>query len=185
MSDKAGILKTTSQPLITPKAIESWIQIQDWPFDSENNTLSLIMAVGAGSASFSASGTLSSGSGSEQIYFRTADSVYIDGQMKKVLRVNASTSANGLIGFENDGVVAQLEAKYKAAASVTIVEISFPYGKFIEYDPTVGAGPDPYQNSPDVGLIVGVVVGGCLFLVAIVIIVYFVFGKRVEYKSVA
>jgi hypothetical protein len=129
---------------VTPKKLESIIEIQDWQYKSQGNHLVLISGVGTGAAAgaISASGAVSSGSGATQTYAYFSSDVDVGGTKKKAyVTKSAVASTQAQIVIDDTSVTASLNAAYKGAASFHIVEVAFPAGaNHIIYDPGAGAG---------------------------------------------
>lgn len=184
MTQKAGTLDTSTEPLIVPKAIESFIKINNWKYASPDNTLSLTMVVGTGASSWHSSGHVTSGSGAGATFFRVADTVLVGTSVEKV-KISAELATEGSIAFRNPSVEAQLHQRYDASVEVTIITVEFPANANpIEYDPTSGVGQDPYLNNPDLGLIIGVVIAGVVFILLVIGALYYAFGRRAQYDNV-
>jgi hypothetical protein len=123
---------------VVPGSLESIVKIKNYPYKSQQNQISLVMAVATGSASVSKSGRALY-SGDKAVYFSMSKHAFIGDQK---VSVDVSTFASG--DFEdvaNSNLQLQLQGKYGADGSIKIVKVSFPPGASdIVYDPSIGAG---------------------------------------------
>lgn len=145
-SSVAGILNQTDAA-VGPKSFESILQVQNYPYASSANSLSLLIGVGTGQASLSGSGhSIISVNGTSQVFFSAAAQVTTEnGNVDATVTVTAN--ATEYIDAVDSYFYEQLTAKYGASASYHIVKVTFPAGAAnIIYDPTVGAGT-PMEDS--------------------------------------
>jgi len=183
-TNKAGILDLEIPVTVVPEGVESFLTVSGWNYADTNNTLSFLMVTGSRKASFSASGVLSAGTGRDRTFFRLADSCLVGGVVKDTT-VSWTVSKAGLIDFQNPSVRAQLEAKYKADVQVTFWTVTFPPGAdLITYDPSVGTGADPWSETKNVGLIVGLTIIAFVLFIGALVGLYYVFSKRIDYENV-
>lgn len=137
-SSVAGILDQTLA-VVGPKSFESILQVQNYPYASNQNSLSLLIGVGTGKATLSGSGrTIVNVNGTSQVFFSAAAKVTTENGN---VAATVSVSANATSYIDDTYFLQQLSAKYGASASYNIVRVTFPAGASnIIYDPTVGAG---------------------------------------------
>lgn len=128
-------------------------------------------------------GQIVGGSDSEAVFFRVAKQAQIDGKLKDT-KISVETSADVEATFANSGVVAQLSARYGKSASCGVFVVQFPAGaKEIVYDPTMGSGEDPFEESQRTGLIVGITLGCVIVVVIVTVAVVAWYRKRAAYQS--
>jgi len=142
---------SVTTPVVTPKTLESIIQISGWSYASSTNYLTLVTGVGIGTSQSSGSGgvTLSSGNGDNQVYVDYADSADINGNSQSVT-VNKSSSTDVSFICDDTGFTGYVSSVYRGSVSWNIVEIKFaPGASSIVYDPTAGIG-QPLQNNANV-----------------------------------
>lgn len=162
VSTKVGILEYGNTP-INPRTLETIIEINNWPYASSSNTLSLEVVAGSGAAT--ATGRLFSSISNSKVYLRVASGVSVDGRDGTV-----STSAWADASFDADlPSLALLKAQAESAISGTInlkkTEIRFPAGAAkIIYDPTLGQG-EPMNSA--VGKVVSFVALAFFAVVAV------------------
>lgn len=188
VTELAGVLNLLEGGvLVVPRALESIVIIEGWTYANPDNYLTLRTVVGSLQGSWTANGQITAGSGDSAVYYRFAETVWVDG---KVVPAKISGKVTGDISksFESAEVVAQLTGRYSVSASCEIVDVDFPVGaQLIVYDPTMGSGESPYPNNAsnsDQGLVIGLSVAGAL-LVVIVVIAAIVFArKRGNYQNV-
>jgi len=190
LTQTGGVLNMLNGVPVYPRALETIIIVSGWQYADPANRLSLYIAIGSVSASWTAVGLLTGGSTSDdKIYFRLAPEATVNGRLVSVdigVTVTASLSET----FLNGPVVAQLNSRYKGQASCQIVEVVFPQNAgLIIYDPTMGNGdspfPDdpPYGTNPPVAVILSVV--GCILIVLIIVVVIISCrGRYHEYEEV-
>jgi len=143
---------SVTTPVVTPKTLESIIQISGWNYVSSSNYLTLVTGVGKGSSTSSGSGsaTLSSGSGDNQIYVDFADNADINGNSKSVT-VGTSTTTDVSLVCDDATFSGYLTTVYNSSVSWHVVEIKFtPGASSIVYDPTVGVGKPLGNNNAGV-----------------------------------
>lgn len=139
VSNKVGILEYGNTP-VQPRSIETIIEINNWPYASTSNTLSLEMVAGSGSASASGREFVSV-LGGAKVYLRAAAGVSVDGKDGSVSAsawadASFDTDLEGLAGLKN-----QLQGRYAGSTTLKKTEIKFPAGAAkIIYDPTLGQG---------------------------------------------
>jgi len=167
MSDVVGVVNY-GNTIVGPKSIESIIEIQNWPYQSTANTLSLVLGVATGSAQ-AQGGTLTSGSGNKQVYFSVANQATVSGQLQDV-SLSGYTTGEFDTYFDDDDIQTQLSAAYTGEASVNVITVTFPAGASdIVYDPQVGVGQKP-QNSFASPLVVrNVVLFACVVVLSLLL----------------
>lgn len=133
-----GVLNQSST-VVGPKSFESVIQIQNWAYQSPNNSLSLLIGVATGAATLSANGqTLITVNGTNQVYYSMRKDAYVNG---KFVNAQLSFALNSTANIEDADFFAQVTAKYGGSATFRIAAVTFPPGASnIIYDPSVGAG---------------------------------------------
>jgi len=143
----------TNGALLTPKSIQTTINILNYPFVS--NTSSLILVVLLATASGSVSGSvqtngnfhsLGAGSGNSAVYFNGAIQAYVDanGNTKSV---NFVTAGAGEIDFDGADFLTQFDALKGSVKNLQYdlkgVNITLPNSANITYDPTTAASDNP------------------------------------------
>jgi len=167
VSDVIGVL-AQGGGTVSPKSLESIIQIGNWQYQEAANTLTLVTAVATGSVSKSVDRKLLvSGSADSQVYFSVAPTAVVDGQNKSV-SVSTFIDGNIDVHFNNANIKQQLQARYGNNFVVKVVNITFPAGsENILYDPTAGAGT-PVQPASSNAV---VVVANVVFMVVMALVV--------------
>jgi len=151
---------------VTPKSLESIIDINGWTYVTTANHLVLVCGVATGAAAGSSAGmvTVSSGSGANQVYAHFDGHVDVSGTKKSVTVTATKTSNFGLITDDAD-IQATASSVYKGQFNLQVVEIAFPAGADkITYDPTIGSGT-PLASSAQTTLLFA------LFLAIIVLLI--------------
>jgi len=164
--------------IVTPKSLESIIEIANYPYTNPSNTLTLVMVCGTGSATAEAGGsvTLTSGTGDSAVFFALSKQAIVDG-VAKDLTISAFGSADIAATFENNDVTAQLNAKYLGQAQAKIVNVTFPAGALnILYDPTIGVGQPAEEGTMSYWWIAILVCG--ILLIAIAVVAIIVWSRR-------
>jgi len=135
---------------VTPKTLESVIQINGWSYTSSSNNLAFVAGVGTGSSAGDSTGsvTVASGSGNNQVYANFAHQAMVSGTWKDATVTATSTSDFSLV-TDDASIQAQASSVYKGSYNLQVVTISFPAGaESIVYDPTQGSGtPLPGSNN--------------------------------------
>jgi hypothetical protein len=177
VSDVVGVLNVAGQAVVTPKSLESIIQISNYSYADSQNFLRLNIGVGTAASTVSAQGSLVrlvSGDGQNSAYFTVDGTAQVNGQPTQVSIVTQATSK---AGFGNDNLAGQVNSKYEGSADFKIVTVSFPPGATeIILDPSIGAGSPPPQiqsgdssaTSTEQGGVSGLVPS--LFLVLLVVV---------------
>jgi len=186
-SDNVGFVNYSyASALVTPKTLESIIEINNYPYQSQSNYLSLTMGVVTGN--FQVSGSVStnnviSGTGDDQVYFSLSNEATINGNSVSVT-VSSFTQGSDTISGSNSYIQAQAQGKYGGSINSLIVSVDFPAGSAnIVYDPTIGQGTPPLtDNSLSVVAIVFIVFGCIAFVVLIVVAGYFIY-RHVQLKK--
>jgi len=159
ISETLGIVNfgAVSTP-VTPKTLESVIEISGWSYSDPTNNVALVTGVVTGAAAGKADGvsTISTGSGASKVYVVYSAEADIGGKTGAVI---IKTSAAAVTDVNDDSTIsAAANAVYKAGLKANIVDISFPAGSAnIIYDPSCGAG-DPLGSSGVATLIVSLLV---------------------------
>jgi len=146
LSDVVGVLNVAGSSILTPKSVETVIEINNFPYVSTQNQVRLVIGVGTAAATLSVVGTVNhfvAGAGTGAAYFSASNVAQVNGVVSPVSvtsTVTGVTSAN----FTNDNLAGQVTARYGAAAEFRIVTVLFPPGAVsIVYDPAIGAGSPP------------------------------------------
>jgi len=151
LSDVVGVLDLPGKPVITPRSLESVIEIINFPYMSTSNRVRLNIGVGSAAGDIQASGTgtgtsLVSGSGDGTVYITLNGQAQISGDTQDIT-ISGFVDATGIEALNNTNLVDQVNAKYGASASFKINSVIFPAGATdIKYDPSIGTGAPP-QNS--------------------------------------
>jgi len=123
---------------VVPKSIESIVTINNYPYQSPSNYISLVLAVATEFADVSKSGQLVYDA-NKTVYFSVSKNVYLSGN---VGTVDISTFESG--DFDevgNSDFQQQVTAKYGAKAAIKYIKVAFPPGATnIVYDPSIGTG---------------------------------------------
>jgi len=148
ISNVVGVINLANA-VVSPKSFETIVTVNNWPYNSTQNHLVLILGAGSGSASGDSYSVIS-GSGSGKVYYRVGSTAVVNGVTKNVVSSGFSSDEYfGYIGYlENSTVFAQLNGKFGAQATFQLVSIKFPAGASqIIYDPDVGSGDPVSPNS--------------------------------------
>jgi hypothetical protein len=170
--------------IVTPKSLESVIEIPNYPYKDPKNYLTLVVGAISGSGSVKTYGTASaiqSGTGSNEVYLSFANSAQINGQSAKVKIDVVVTNTSTL---QNNDLIVQAETKYKSEITARLFAITFPpNASSIIYDPTMGTGTPPAaedSNKPIIILLV--LVGFSVLAITIVVLIIIFTRKRKEYQ---
>jgi len=148
-TDRVGILNVGAVAVVTPKAIESVINITNFPYTNVANSVRLNIGVATQASAVQATAQfthLAGGNGNAATYF-TLNKQVLAGGVLHPAQISAFVDVAQTADFGNNDVVGQVNVKYANAASFKIVSVTFPAGAAsIIYDPAVGAGSTP----PDV-----------------------------------
>jgi len=146
LSDVVGVLDVTGNGIVTPKSLESIIEIDNFPYQSTQNSVRLNIGVGTASASLSAQGSVTqivTGNGQAAAYFTVDSTAQINGAATKV-SISSTAAGQAATTFGNSALVGQVNGKYGASADFKIVTVTFPAGATkIVLDPSIGAGSAP------------------------------------------
>jgi len=145
-STVVGILNQANT-VVGPKTFESVISIKSWPYVAKTNKIRLVLGVGTGNVTFSASGrSIISFNGTSQVYFSLSEEVVAEGVTQSAeIAYTPSTPA----AIANQDFYSQLKSKYGNSASFTTATITFPAGATdILYDPAMGAGENMENVQP-------------------------------------
>jgi len=148
-SQVLGLLNVVGNPVITPKTLETILNITNFPYKSTADSVRLNMVIGMGMASLSIQGTanFTSGSGNSGSFVHFSNQVQTDGNTKTAT-ITVMEQANGQMG--STLIDAQIVAKFSTSHSIMFVSATFPAGAVnIVYDPqaTVGADPPNYYTT--------------------------------------
>jgi len=134
---------------VTPKTLESVVEISSWNYKSPSNNLALVMGVATGSATGDSTGvvTLASGSGDDQVYADFSRHVDVSGSLQSV-QVTKTATTNFTLITDDASVQATANSVYSGNYNLANVVVSFPAGAAkITYDPTIGSGSPIAQNA--------------------------------------
>eukprot|EP00026_Physarum_polycephalum_P009642 Phypoly_transcript_09771.p1 GENE.Phypoly_transcript_09771~~Phypoly_transcript_09771.p1 ORF type:complete len:365 (+),score=69.72 Phypoly_transcript_09771:198-1292(+) len=133
---------------VVPGSVESIFTINNYPYKSLQNKVSLVLAVATGSADVSASGRTVQDS-NKQVYFSVSENALIGGNQASVSISGFETGSFSDVG--NSNFQDQVTQKYGAKAAIKLVKVTFPAGAAnIVYDPSLGTGvsvQDSHQGS--------------------------------------
>jgi len=133
ISNHVGVLSLAGA-IVTPKVIESIVEIKNYAYKDSKNTLTLVMvgATGSGSAS---NNVLITGSGSSKVYLRMNTTAIINNG-------NADVSiATSTAVVDDQGFNLLLKKKFSQSLTIQWYNVTFPAGASdITYDPSVGSG---------------------------------------------
>jgi len=136
VSDQVGVV-SLGGAVVTPKVLESVIEISSYPYQSSTNTLTLVMVAATGSGTADTT-SLVSGSGVNQVYFAVNSTAVVD---SKTQSVTVTSSSAAIADLNNDVLSAKLTGLYTSNYNVQIFNVTFPAGASdIVYDPTTGSG---------------------------------------------
>jgi len=145
VSDVLGLLNQ-GNAVLSPKSLESVVSIQNWPYLSSSNTLSLVIATATGQGSSQDSAYVT-GTGVNQVYFNVNKNAVVGGTLTPV-QISGYTKGDFQADLGNADMQAQVVGKYGAQASLQLVTVTFPAGASdIVYDPTIGVGSVPGTTS--------------------------------------
>jgi len=151
LSDVVGVLNLAGKPVITPRVLESVIEIINFPYKSTSNRVRLNIGVGSAAGDIQASGTgtgttLVSGSGDGTVYITLNGQAQINGDTQDIT-ISGFVDATGIEALNNTNLVEQVNVKYGASASFKINSVIFPAGAtHIQYDPSMGTGTPPQSS---------------------------------------
>jgi hypothetical protein len=135
---------------VSPKHIESFVEINGWELSNSSNYLGLTYGVLTGSAvgASAAHVSISTGTGSNQVYAHFAAVADVSGKVGVAsVTKTVGAVADAAILFGDASLTASVVAVYQANVAFYVVDIKFPPGEtHIIYDPSMGAGP-PVQSA--------------------------------------
>jgi hypothetical protein len=140
-SQVLGLLNVVGAPVVTPKSLETTVNILNYPYQSRSNALRLNLVIGTGQSNFSLQGslTITSGNGTNANYVYVSNQVVADGNVQSATLSVSSQQTTGSMQIDNE-----LVARYQGQQTFTKVSIQFPAGaNNITFDPTAGAGTPP------------------------------------------
>jgi len=141
ISDVVGVLNVANA-IVSPKSYETIVTINNYPYASPDNYLSLILGVASGEASAEAYAFVS-GTGANKTYYRVGATATVDGVTKNVESSGFSPNEyDGYIEFlHGTSLWTQLSDRFGGDAEWQLVAVYFPANAHhIVYDPDVGAG---------------------------------------------
>jgi hypothetical protein len=127
---------------ITPTSIESYFQVENYPYAAITNYLELALYVGYAAASKSvvANGNIVAGSGDAQVYIHFAETATVNGNIANV-QVTGMADLVAPTSIPNSYLVSQLQAQSSLTVEARLVTVKFPANAAsITYDPTIGFG---------------------------------------------
>jgi len=146
VSDVVGVLNVTGAPVVTPKSLESIIQIDNFTYTDTQNSLRLNIGVGSATSSVQAQANvvqIVAGDGQSAAFFSVSSVAEVDGRVSPV-QIAARVAAQGSASFGNSNVAGQVNARYEGNADFKILSATFPAGAaHIVLDPAIGAGAPP------------------------------------------
>jgi len=145
-----------SNVYLSPKTLESVIQVSNYQYASSSNYLVLVSGACTGSSSGSSAGavTVASGTGDNQVFVNYAGTFDANGKLKSAT-VNSFVVADISTVCDTTQVKTQISAAYNATFSCKRFEIAFSAGEeTITYDPAMGAGSPLINQQSGVNAIV-------------------------------
>jgi hypothetical protein len=150
ISDVVGVINVPGSAIVTPKSLESVIEIDNFPYKSTANSVRLNLVVGSAVGAVSAQGSVThyiNGNNGNAAYLTLDHSHSADGVVTPVSIsgwIDGSASAGTGVGNFD----AQVRGKYAAAANFKFISVTFKAGAAkIVYDPTIGVGSNPPSNA--------------------------------------
>eukprot|EP01127_Copromyxa_protea_P000558 TRINITY_DN10473_c0_g1_i1.p1 TRINITY_DN10473_c0_g1~~TRINITY_DN10473_c0_g1_i1.p1 ORF type:complete len:371 (-),score=83.35 TRINITY_DN10473_c0_g1_i1:44-1156(-) len=184
LTEQSGVLDVLTGVQVVPKGVETIVLINNWPYQSEDNTLTLVLAAGSSSMDVNVDGQVTSGSGDDAVFFRVAKEAQIDGKIEAT-KVTASGSSDIEATFGKSGVTTQLTGRYGKTASCGIFTVEFPAGaKEIVYDPSMGSGENPFEEPSNLLMVIALSITGAFIVLFIAGVALYQYRKRVQYKSI-
>jgi hypothetical protein len=150
LSNVVGVLNVVGDPIVTPRAVETILDIENFPYNSDNDKLRLNFAVGAEAGAASVDGTsYVSGSGDTATYFALKEVALVNGQTANVQVGEWIVAEGGSLALQSTDLASQVTAKWGGAAVFKIVSVTTttPGASSIIYDPALGNGPQPQTAS--------------------------------------
>lgn len=140
VSDVVGVIDK-ADAVVTPKSLESIVEIKDWNYKDSANTLTLVVAAATGEVSVKGSALVSGGDADDdQVYFALAKKAVVGGK-KEDVHISHYADADFDATFANPNFKFQIQGVYGSKSSCKLVRVTFPAGASdILYDPTIGAG---------------------------------------------
>jgi len=185
-SDNVGYVNYQNKEvgaIVTPKTIESIVEINNYPYKSSSNYLSLTMGSATGSFNVVASASASnmiSGSGDNQVYFALSNDAIVDGNKVSVAVSSFATVSTGT----NSYIEGQAKGKYGGSINVVTVSVDFPAGATnIVYDPTIGQGTPPTLDTGISAVAIFFIILGIVVFVGVVVLVSFLIWRKLGSKS--
>jgi len=127
---------------VTPRTLESVVQINGWSYATATNYLVLTFGVATGTSSASASGSatlIATGTGDKQVYVSFAGDAMVNGKNTGVVVVSGSSTIDAIT--ENAYVKSSVTGAYGASVTAHLVNVTFaPGANSILYDPSTGSG---------------------------------------------
>jgi len=149
-SDVVGVLNVVGDPIITPRSVETILDIENFPYTSSSNRLRLNFAVGAAAGAVSADATsYTIGSGNSAAYFQLKGVAAFNGKVGNVEVSEWIAAEGGAASLQSGDLGKQVSAKWGSAAVFKIVSVTTTQAgaSSIIYDPSIGNGPVPTASS--------------------------------------
>jgi len=148
ISNVVGVL-SYGNTVVAPKEFVTLVQIENWPYQSTDNYLELIMGVATAEGTDTANGYFY-GSGSTSVYFTLGASATSEGSNQGVRSTGfSSLDYSGYASIiRNTTLFAQASNKFQAAATVELVGVIFPSGSSdLTYAVDMGSGTPIFIGS--------------------------------------
>jgi hypothetical protein len=150
ISDVIGVVNAPGTATVTPKSLESILEIDNFPYKSTANSVRLNLVVGSAAGAVSAQGSVThyiNGNNANAAYLTLANSHSADGVITPV-SISGWIDGSASAGTGSSNFDAQVRGKFAAGASFKFVSVSFKAGATkIIYDPTIGVGSNPPSNA--------------------------------------
>jgi hypothetical protein len=151
-SDVVGVLNVPGDPIITPKSVETILEISNFQYQSSADKLRLNFAVAAAAEGVQVTaGTTQNlvvGTGASQTYFALSKSAKVNGNIASV-EIGEYVLGTSSAVLQSADLQAQITAKYGAAAVFKLVSVTTTDAgaSSIIYDPSLGSGQVPQDSS--------------------------------------
>jgi len=141
VTDKVGVINLANT-VVTPRTLETVVTINNWPYVSNSNHLTLMTGVATASGSLSGSSTdFITGTGVNKVYAALQGTAQVSGSSANI-QITASVGTDwSPLGTAADTIKNAVTAKYGSSANIVFFDIDFPAGaSAIVWDPTFGQG---------------------------------------------
>jgi len=173
VTDAIGVLNVVGNPVVTPKSMETIIEINNFPYINTGNSIRLTIVVASEAANVTATANflyLTHGNGTGKGYSAFGKVALTDNVVQGVNVVAIDGTLNDIVDTPN--IQAQIQARYNVAAAVKKIQVTFPAGaKAIVYDPAIGVGDAPIGATPVTSA--GSLIAPSLFLLVAFILALF------------